>query len=349
MNNTITASRMNTLLMCHRKHYWQCEVGLRSDDISLALRFGSAWARAMEAYWRGKIYDDALNYALPQDVQLDKYEFAKVAALLGGYYSIYGPSKKYGKLYPERQFGPTDIADGFNAQGKLDGIGVNVKNQSIIIEAKTTSDSIEADSQYWVRLVFNMQLYQYYIAALEAGWNVVKVIYDVTKKPSIRPKEVADLDENGLKIVVDAKGERVYGKDKTKPRQMGDDSLGYVVKKHVETPDEYFERLCADVEERPEFYFKRKEVPIFESDVEKFCNQRLAIIGLIKSMRQNESLFKNPAEAWPRNVGHNTCMGCEYKSFCLSNFDASIDNLPKGFSIKPLNQELVKVTEEETT
>ena len=146
---------MKTLLMCHRKHYWQCEVGLRSDDIGLALRFGSAWARAMEAYWRGKIYDDALNYALPQDVQLDKYEFAKVAALLGGYYSIYGPSKKYGKLYPERQFGPTDIADGFNAQGKLDGIGVNVKNQSIIIEAKTTSDSIEADSQYWVRLVFN--------------------------------------------------------------------------------------------------------------------------------------------------------------------------------------------------
>ena len=130
---------------------------------------------------------------------------------------------------------------------------------------------------------------------------------------------------------------------------MGDDSLGYVVKKHVETPDEYFERLCADVEERPEFYFKRKEVPIFESDIKKFRNQRLAIIGLIKSMRQNESLFENPAEAWPRNVGHNTCMGCEYKSFCLSNFDASIDNLPKGFSIKPLNQELVEVAEEETT
>ena len=36
-------------LRCPRKHFWQCEVGLRKSESSFALRFGTAWHAAMEA------------------------------------------------------------------------------------------------------------------------------------------------------------------------------------------------------------------------------------------------------------------------------------------------------------
>ena len=71
MNNILTASRQACLLACPRKHYWRYEIGLQTEAPSLALRFGSAWARAKEAYRKGADYDAALAAACPEGVDLD--------------------------------------------------------------------------------------------------------------------------------------------------------------------------------------------------------------------------------------------------------------------------------------
>lgn len=337
MNNVITASRLNCLLKCQRQHFYKYELGLRKDSTGIALRFGSAWARGMEARWLGASFDEALLAAIPEGVDLEAYDCSTVSALLAGYYDYYGPIETVGSLQPEvkfqSNFGKVKGLKDFTIEGKMDGLGHLKDGRNVLLEAKTTSDSLLPDSGYWDRLTFNMQVLQYIGEARKLGHDVQEVYYDVTRKPSIAPKMIDDLDEQGLKIVTDANGERVLKKDGS-PRLTGDTKLGYVVKQHIETPDEFCDRLYKDTQARPEFYFCRKSVPILEADLTEFENQRVTLARMINFFRKENS--------WPRNVSGDTCDYCEYKSFCLQNLTVNPQQPPAGFSVQPFNPELIE-------
>lgn len=349
---------MGTLLRCPRQHFWQNEVGLRKETSGLALRVGSAWARAMEARWRGADYMTALIAAVPEGIDLDAYACETVAALLAAYYEYWGERETVGALNPEVQFQFQLDGTEFTSEGKMDGLGSLTDGRSVIVEAKTTSDAIDANSDFWLRLKFNMQVWQYVSAARRLGWDVQEVYYDVTRKPGIRPKVVDDLDSNGKKIVVDKNGTRIYiqaGKNKGEPRQTGDAKLGLVVKSHRETPEEFGERLYKDVKSRPEFYFVRKSVPIIDQEVEAFERQRLALARLIAHYRSTEESldhsegFERDPEAWPRACSENTCSFCSYKSFCLQNISVDLNQPPPGFAVLPFNPELNEHDDSTTT
>ena len=372
MNNIITASRLNSLIHCPRSHFWAYEVGLAKESAGIALRFGSAWHRAMEARWKGANYGDALALAIPEGIDLDEYSCSTLAALLAGYYDHYGPKENIGQSEPEQEFA-LDISDThFTMQGKIDNIGAMNNGSYALVEAKTTSDSVYSDSDYWLRLRFNLQVFQYLDASRKMGYDISKVYYDVVRKPMIKPlKSVPALDDNGRKIVLDKNGDRVFAKKKIKetvgkgkkakvvecevnnldrPKQSaGPDE---VLKCAPESPDQYCDRLWKDCADRPEFYFCRKEIPIIEAEFQQFERQRLAMIKVISHYRSQETTDVNlgdrDPEAWPRNVSTHTCNFCAYKSFCLQNITIDLENLPPGYSIKQFNPELSYAPTEET-
>ena len=70
---------MDALLTCPRKHFLRYEIGMQPAVKSEALRFGTAWHRAMEARWRGADYDGALQAAIPEGVDLDPLQCATIA------------------------------------------------------------------------------------------------------------------------------------------------------------------------------------------------------------------------------------------------------------------------------
>lgn len=345
-NNKITASRQGCYLRCQRQHYYQFELGLRREETSLALAVGSAWHRGMEARWKGATYEEALQLVIPEDLRLDKYSVATVCALLAGYYAYYGERETLANLEPEIPFCYDYRMDtDWEVAGKIDGIGSKLERaQKVLIEAKTTGESIDVNSPYWMRLRFNSQLYQYFLAAKELGIEIDEVIYDVVRKPSIRPrKSITDLDADGLKIVLDSSGQRVLnakGKDAGKPRQSADSKRGWYLSTHKESDEEYYLRLFNDTQARPEFYFSRREVPIIDGDVEEFSRQRYAIVMMIEMNRSMEKAMLYPESAWPRAISKHTCNFCAYSSFCLSNIHLDLDSLPNGFEIKPFNPEL---------
>lgn len=333
----LTVSRMNALLGCPRKHYWMYEIGLRSDTDAAALRFGSAWHKAMEERWAGKSFDEALEAALPEG-ELDELEAVKLMALLAGYYEYY-KDEPITELYPEIQFEmPMDKSRTFNIAGKIDGLGM-MDGQQFMLEHKTTSDDIKPDSEYWLRLRFNGQVMQYLHAARANSWNPQKVIYDVTRKPSIKPKEVPVLDDDGKKIVYDRSGERVY-KRNGEPRESSDKAKGFALQSAMETPEQYGERLAADVMERPEFYFARREVPVLDQDIEEFLTQRVELGKAILGYRQAQKRVARPEQAWPRNCNALTCRMCPYGSFCLQNISVDVNLPPAGFKVEAIHQEL---------
>ena len=339
MNNLLTASRMGAVLSCPRKAFWRYERGLQPVQSSAALRFGSAWARAMEARAKGADCEQAFAAAIAENIELDMLQVAIISGLLAGYYKHYANDGLFKSMHPEVEFrGTIKGSRTFETAGKLDGLGELFDGRQAINENKTTSDSVAPDSDYWLRLRFNTQLLQYVVAAREMGWDVAAIIYDVVRKPAIEPKQIPELDIQGCKIVEDAEGKRVFKKDGS-PRESGDKEKGYTLKVRMESPEEFSDRLFADTQERPEFYFARREVPIMDSDIEEFEAQRLTISRILLNCRQLEKRVSKPERAWPRNVSEMSCRSCEFSNFCLQNISIDIENPPTGFKVE-FNSEL---------
>ena len=227
--------------------------------------------------------------------------------------------------------------------GKIDCLGRTLAHgEETMVEAKTTSYGIDPDSDYWLRLRYNMQLLQYVDAARKCGHDVSNVIYDVVRKPMISPKEIAELDSLSRKIVVDKDGKRVLKKN-GEPRQSGSEADGWTVKTHIETPDEFAARLRDDCMTRPDFYFARREVPILDKDLQDFHAQRKALMGIVTHLRSAKVHPLHPETAWPRTVSSNTCKWCQYSSFCLQNISVNPKNPPDGFAITRFSPELESV------
>lgn len=340
-NNVLTASRMACILRCQRQHYWSFEVGLRKASTGKALWIGSAWHRAMEARWKKSSYAKALKLAIGSEGECDAYIAATVAALLAAYYRHYGNQELAGvKMLIEKQFKfPIFGSREFTAEGKIDRLGVKADARNILVEYKSTGESLLPDSGYWTRLRFNMQLLQYVTAAHQLGIDVHEVYYDVVRKPSIKPKKITDRDNKGRKVVIDKNGERVW-KTSSVPQESASAAKNWTVREHVETPDEFSNRLYEDCLSRPDFYFSRKEVPIFDSDIQEFKTQRVTICQTISFLRSKERQCAKPEHAWPRFVSEDNCKFCSFSSFCLASISPDLNNPPDGFSVRPFNPEL---------
>jgi CRISPR/Cas system-associated exonuclease Cas4 (RecB family) len=332
----LTATMLNTLLGCMRKFFYRFELGLQPTVTGEALSFGSAWHRAMEARWKGESAEAALAAAVAEVQNLDELQVATLAGLLRGYYAYYknDPIKE---LMPEQEFAmPLARSRTFDAAGKIDGLGTLSDGRKVLLEHKTTSDPIDAESDYWLRLRANLQIMQYVHAARAHDFNVEVILYDVVKKPAIRPKEIPVLDESGKKIVLDATGQRVMKKDGSPRESAGD---GMKVQTRQESSEEFGDRLAADCAERPEFYFARREVPILDQDLAEFEIQRLALSRLLLLLRRDMKRADKPHQAWPRNCGQ-ACSYCDYSEFCLQNISVDRDNPPAGFTVGDKTPEL---------
>ena len=296
MKELLTASRMSTLLACPRRHFWRYEVGLKTEKEAQALRFGSAWHTGMEGRWQGLPFEAALVAAL-KDRAFEEIQVATLSGLLAGYYRRY-ETDCVKELHAEVEFRHAiEGSRTFDSAGKIDGLGVLVDGRLVLVEHKTTSDSVDAGSDYWLRLRLNQQVMQYLVAARALGWDVHVILYDVTKKPAIRQKQ-------------------------------------------TETAAEFGDRLAADTQERPDFYYARREVPVLDQDLEEFKVQRYELSKLILALRQAERRTSLREQAWPRNVNGMNCQGCEFAGFCLQGVHADAEHVPAGFRVGKVHEEL---------
>jgi hypothetical protein len=309
-------------MRCPRQHFWKYERRLEREQTALALTFGKAWHMAMEQRWNGE-------EIAPDVGDMDEYEVQKLGAMIAGY-MWHWQDDPVEKVYPESRY--VDIVPysrHFQSVGVIDGAGVLKDGRQCMVEHKTTADNIDPDSDYWLRLRADLQVREYLTAMQRAGWSPSVVVYDVARKPGIRPKQVPLLDDDGLKIVLDNEdGARVFGKN-GKPRQSAGQDM--TLQTRDETPDEYGERLRADIMERPAYYFQRRELPVMDDDLEEYQQQKIETARMIIERRRKEG--DRPERAWPRNVSTFHCPWCEYNGFCMSNATPDLAHPPAGYTI----------------
>lgn len=317
--NLLTHSRMACYRACNYRHYLAYECGLRPATDSKPLRFGRAFHAGLEAIDKTGDASAACEvvrslYAeCPQQIPLDEWQTeCETCVALVWHHDLY-----YGRA--DVEVVATELAFTLNLTnpatkssstkwkkaGKIDRIVRLQDGRLAVQEYKTATDEIRPSSDYWSRLRIDQQISMYYAAAKALGYDVQTVIYDATRKPTIRRCE-ATPPEN-----------RKYKKD---------GSLYANQREHDETPDEFIERLHADISERPDWYFQRQEIPRLKDDLTTFEIE----VWQTKDQINTARAFG----AWPRNTDACTRPDrpCAYKNPCWNGWRPG-DSVPDGFEI----------------
>ena len=327
---TLSSSSLATLRQCPFRYWLQYELLLRpAGEDAKPLRMGSAFHAGLEARDRGADESAAIARAVagyagpapgdPYDWQIER---ETVRALLAGHFWRYRDDTTVRVERAEVRFRMPLVnpetgrsSRTFVLVGKIDGLGT-LAGRPVVVERKTTGSSIEEGSDFWPRLRFDPQISQYVLAAQWLGENAWTIVYDVARKPTISPLSVPILDGDGLKIVRDGQGRRVLTKQ-GKPRQTGSASAGWVLQTRPESPDEWRERLLADIGERPDYYYARREIPRLEGDLRAFQAELWQQAEHLRHCRGRG--------LWFRNVSQWNCRHCEYAGPCLSGVEIDPD------------------------
>jgi hypothetical protein len=348
----ITVSEMTTAATCQRRHFYRYECGLAPLVAGVNLRFGSAWHAAMEARWNGGDYAAALNAALTcRGAEIDAVLAAQVSAMLAGYYWMYGDAandKHVRQMCAEVPFAMAIKGTSkFEARGKIDGLGIAHDDAYLLMEHKTAGEDIGDGGGYWDRVRYNMQLMQYVLAARKHGWPITRIVYDAVRKPTLTMREsAAVLDADGKKQVIGADGQRVI-KANGEPKVTADADKGETYLTAAETPEQYADRLLRDMQERPAFYFQRREVAILDMDLERFQRERLAFCKTLIAHRGIAKRCQDKADAYMAASsgvgGRFVCGSCECAAFCLQGIPADAERVPVGFRVKAAKHEELSV------
>jgi len=200
--------------------------------------------------------------------------------------------------------------------------------QVFLWETKTSSEDISFGSTFWKRTTLDPQLSLYLPAVRAMGHDVRGCVYDVLRKPDQKPSAIPELDSDGIKIVVDAAGQRVRTKDGKKWRQTGDTELGYVLKSRPETPEEYGARCLEAIAENPQKYYARGVVVRLEADEREAAADIWNTAQHMREARRLNIYPRNPDSCiqWGRECDYlNVCSGItDIKDPLLFKFDEDV-------------------------
>lgn len=366
----LTNSRMAAFKTCRRLHYFTYELGLRRIDEAKALRMGSAFHAGIEALTKPQPWvDDSNAHAAMAEVLdestplsracdavrkyyrwlpegFDEYRWAiereTILRMVCGYeWRWRNADLEYVSVESSFEIPLVNPATGaesklFNLAGKIDGIVRLEDGRLAVKETKTMSEDLGPDAPVWRRLRMDSQISLYIHAARMLGHQVDTVLYDCARKPSIEATAVPLCDSDGIKIVLDRDGNRVRTKDGKKWRQTADTELGYVLQTRPMTVAEWGEKLAADIYERPDFYFTRKEIPRLDHDIEEHQTEIWEIQQTVRDAQRTGKHY--------RTVTRNTCPYCAHFDHCSNGTDVSIA-APIGFEfVDDIHPELERKT-----
>ena len=320
LSNKLTSTRLSSLRRCPRLHFYRYELGLSRTRSAAPLRVGAAFHAGLEARNRGADELVATTCALAGyeivPAWCEPVEWAvereTLRSLFGGHLWRYGVGAdnlefiavELGFDVPLRNPDTGGISKTFTLGGKMDGIVRLDDGRLAVLEYKTAGEDISPDSDYWRRLRCDGQISLYVLAARMLGFDVATVIYDVTRKPTIRQRQ-------------------------------------------NETPEAFGERLLADIGERPDYYYQRREVPRLEDELTAYQAELWQQAQHLMELRRRAGKLADPSNAHFRNVSKMTCGMCEFAELCLTGVRVDPACPPTGFQVlETVHPELVELATE---
>ncbi len=308
----LSNSSLTTFRRCPREYYFRYVLLRKGRAKAAALRFGTLFHVALNAWWRCS-GDAAYRFAAAlaaiaehiakQDNESDAFEVVKAQCLIAGY-SARWADEGYETLAVELRFRlPIEGAE-YDLGGAIDAIvrkGGRVRN----VEHKTTSADISVGSDYWRHVVtLDPQVSTYMHAARVLGYDPRDTLYDVIRKPTL--PHLFATPEEARKYTKPTKAEPI-------PR------LYATQRERDETPEEYAERLTEDIATNPTRYYARMPIVRLEEDDAEHARDVRGTAALIR--------FAETHDTWPRSPNACERFGrlCEYHDVC-SGITSITDN-----------------------
>lgn len=327
----LTHSSMAAAKSCLRRYQYSYVLGIRRAHDEQPLRMGSAFHLGAELLSVPNVTEEQALAAVqkatagyeivPDWVQepLDwSIEAVTVQRLLMGYWLRYqNDGLETVKAEIEYDLPLVNPETGYPSQtfrlaGKIDRIVKLPDGRLAVLETKTTGGSIQDGADYWERLRLDSQISLYVYAARQLGYDVSTVLYDVVRKPLLdvrraTPQEARKYTKTGA----------LYANQRDRD----------------ETPEEYAERLSADLAERPDFYFARREIARLEADIQEAQAEWWQQAQMLRDCTRLGRWFRNT----------NSCLHpyrCEFAELCFSGARPE-EALPPGFKrVENLHPEL---------
>ena len=318
MSETLTHSRLSCFRACPRRHLYSYEYGLRPEIESEPLRVGKAFALAVETDAKGGDVEAALA-----DQVENPFELAQVAAMFTAHKERWASEPPEEHVAAELLFemalrNPETGASTpvWRLAGKIDRIVRLADGRICLKEYKSTARPFAPGDPYWLRLSMDMQLSLYLIAARELGFDVSTILYDVTRRPSLRPLKSTPAETRKYK----ATGE-LYAAQRDRD----------------ETPDEYAARCAASLADDPVKNFARIEISRTDSDLREAAADLWYQQKAIRECQLTGNWWRNP-ESCVSATGHS----CDFLSVC-QNRDLATQTPPNFRRIENVHEELICV------
>jgi hypothetical protein len=179
------------------------------------------------------------------------------------------------------------------------------EDKQFVVEHKTTSDDIQdPNSDYWRNLLVDSQVSAYALSSWQEGNKVQGTLYDVIKKPTIRPKLIEKKERAAIASLQTYLGKQVT----SETQRIVIDGLDR------ENGELFAIRLGIDIEENPAKYFGRRTIIRMDGELIEFATELWQIGQEIRNTNTNQTHFKNSS----------SCLlygrACEYLGIC-SGFD----------------------------
>ena len=312
MTQILTHSRLSTFRACPRRHYLAYELALRPRETSFPLRVGAAFHAAHETIDAGQDVEAVIEREVD-----DPYDRALVAAMLDGHLRRWaGQDNEVVATETVFQLPLVNPATGsptpvWQLAGKIDRIERLPDGRLALRERKTTSRDFGPGSDYWVQLQMDQQISLYVIAARALGYDVQTILYDVMRRPAMRPLKATPEEA------------RKYTKAGV---------LYAAQRDHDEPPEGFATRVAEDIASRPEHYFARLEIPRLEQDLEE-CAAEIWMQQLaLRAMQRGSGWYRNPQACFEPYT-------CSYATICQNRDLEHV--IPDGFTrIEDMNPEL---------
>lgn len=199
---------------------------------------------------------------------------------------------------------------------------------NMVVEHKTTSSSIAPDSKYWGKLTMDTQttLYTFTLrllrdrAELNLEGDISGFYYDVFHKPGIKPKKLTMADskkfvEDGMYFNQEFKVEKMHGSalvDGVRAEvEPGKKDGTFAIR---ETPNMYGARLLADIVERPEYYFARRELAKTDAELDRFHKELLGVFTTMRAMYNMDSWYHCEEQC-------EATYNCDFIDLCYNGID----------------------------
>ncbi|MCE2456173.1 MAG: PD-(D/E)XK nuclease family protein [Gemmatimonadetes bacterium] len=312
----LTHSRLSSFRACPRRHWMRYELGLAPERDGLALRVGSAFHLALDALAGGGDPAPALEESLD-----DPYDLALVAAMVTVHTERWA-REPFDIVASELAFDlplvnpatgrPSTV---WRIAGVIDAIAELPDGRLALVERKTTSRDFSPGSEYWLQLHMDPQLSVYVLAARQLGYAIDTILYDVTRRPRMRPRRATPEEKRRYK----ANGD-LYA------NQRAED----------EAPEAFAVRVAAAMRARPDYHFARAEIARLDQDLADCAAELWAQQKTLRLAQRTGRWYRNPGSCYAP-------FPCAYLSVC--QFRDLEDVTPNGFiRLEDVHPELPEVS-----